>query len=67
MYFSKKAAIPVEEEQTDIWSCSSEDCTGWMRDNFSFENSPSCPFCHSDMVKDTRMLPVLLNHSKKTP
>ncbi|GIO09439.1 hypothetical protein J31TS6_54670 [Brevibacillus reuszeri] len=69
MYFSKKAIVPIEEEETDVWMCSKDGCTCWMRDNFSFDASPNCPFCQSEMVKDTRMLPVLTNHNnqKKTP
>lgn len=66
MYFSKRAEVPPEEEETDVWTCTNDDCTCWMRDNFSFEESPNCPFCHSKMLKDKRMLPVLLNYSKKT-
>ncbi|WNC14242.1 cold-shock protein [Brevibacillus brevis] len=65
MYFSKKAVVPVEEEETDVWMCTSDSCTCWMRDNFSFDNSPNCPFCHSPMVKETKVLPVLTNHSKR--
>lgn len=65
MYFSKKAIVPVEEEETDVWTCSTDGCTCWMRDNFSFEKSPTCPFCQGEMTKDTRMLPVLMNHSKR--
>ncbi len=64
MYNSRKK--PLEDlptELTDIWSCSNEDCKGWMRDNFAFSEAPVCPQCHSKMVKDQRMLTVLTNNS----
>jgi len=66
VYFSKKAAVPIEEEETDIWACTTDGCSCWMRENFSFEKSPTCPFCQGEMTRDTRMLPVLANHTKRT-
>ena len=65
MYFTKRAAEPVEEEETKIWTCTNELCSCWMRDNFSFDESPTCPICRSEMIKDMRMLPALENHSSK--
>lgn len=65
MYFAKKAVEPIEEEETDVWACDNDDCACWMRDNFSFEESPICPLCQSKMSKDTRMLPVLQNYSRR--
>ncbi|MBA2942777.1 MULTISPECIES: cold-shock protein [Paenibacillus] len=65
MYFSKKSMEPVPEEQTNIWTCSTEQCSCWMRDNFSFDESPECPICHSAMVKDSKMLPTLSNTSSR--
>jgi hypothetical protein len=57
-------AKPVEEiplEDTAVWSCTKEDCKGWMRDNFAFECEPTCRLCHSPMVTSTKMLPILEN------
>ncbi|TXK74808.1 cold-shock protein [Paenibacillus sp. N3.4] len=65
MYFSKKSLEPVPEEQTSIWTCSTEQCSCWMRDNFSFDESPVCPICQSSMVKDLKMLPTLSNTSSR--
>ncbi|WP_083938144.1 cold-shock protein [Paenibacillus daejeonensis] len=59
MYYSKKSAEPTPEEQTSIWSCLSDGCECWMRDNFSFDSNPNCPICGSEMLADSRMLPVL--------
>lgn len=67
MYSSKKKAIeeaPIEV--TAIWSCSNEDCTVWMRDNFTFSVAPVCTQCHSVMVKTERDLGVLENNSPIT-
>ncbi|MBN2981641.1 MULTISPECIES: cold-shock protein [Cohnella] len=64
MYNSRKK--PLEEvptELTPIWSCSNENCNGWMRENFVLSPVPVCPQCQSDMHKDERMLPVIVNTS----
>ncbi|MCU6791662.1 MULTISPECIES: cold-shock protein [Paenibacillus] len=64
MYFSKKNMEPVQEEQTSVWVCSKEGCSCWMRENFSLQKSPLCPICKSEMVKNSKMLPLLNNHHK---
>ncbi|MCC3376821.1 cold-shock protein [Cohnella sp. REN36] len=64
MYHSRKK--PPEEvalEPTTIWSCTSEDCNGWIRDNFSFADHPQCLLCGSEMEKGEKMLPALVNTS----
>ncbi|WP_211748768.1 cold-shock protein [Paenibacillus sp. Marseille-Q4541] len=64
MYNSRrKPAEEVPMELTAIWSCSSDNCKGWMRDNFVFSVVPVCPQCKSDMVKDERMLAAVTNTS----
>ena len=60
MAFNKREEKP-EEVETEVWSCTSEDCPGWMRNNFSFEEEPSCPLCKSVMTQETRVLPKLEN------
>lgn len=37
MYFGKKVVEEIPQADTAIWSCTNEDCNGWMRDNFAFE------------------------------
>lgn len=61
MNYRKKPLEQIPEEDTAIWACTMEGCKGWMRDNFSFEETPICPLCQSVMVQDTRMLPLLAN------
>lgn len=61
MYFRRKSLEDIPEENTTIWSCSDQDCTGWIRDNFAFEYTPTCWQCHSPMVSSTKMLPLLVN------
>ncbi|MBA9083601.1 hypothetical protein FHR92_000044 [Fontibacillus solani] len=63
MNYRKKVVEEVPEVNTSIWSCVSADCNGWMRDNFTFEYEPSCPLCSSQMEKDTKMLPQVVNMS----
>lgn len=62
--YRKPEPVPIEE--TSIWLCEQDSCTGWMRQNFSFEKSPVCPFCSSDMVQGTKLLPVLVNKAMET-
>lgn len=64
--FSRQIPETVVEEQTPIWSCTDENCKGWMRENFVFEEKPSCPLCGSGMTQDTKMLPALVNTTRST-
>ncbi|MCI0182326.1 MAG: cold-shock protein [Acidibacillus sp.] len=61
MYFHKKSAEDVPMEDTEIWSCTKEDCNGWMRANFTFDETPKCRQCLSPMERTSRMLPSLNN------
>mgnify|MGYP001178166699 CR=1 FL=1 len=61
MYYSKKKETEVPLEMTAVWYCAQDGCNGWMRDNFSFEEAPTCHFCHTPMVSGMRELPVLVN------
>jgi hypothetical protein len=61
MYFRKKSLEDLPQEDTAIWSCSNENCSGWMRDNFAFEHEPICLQCQSPMVSSMKMLPLLVN------
>ncbi|SFI81228.1 Cold-inducible protein YdjO [Paenibacillus sp. UNC496MF] len=60
MYNSRKR-IPVEypTEMTAIWSCTKDDCNGWMRQRYSFEDSPVCAQCGSPMEACEKELPIL--------
>ncbi|WP_163538857.1 cold-shock protein [Gracilibacillus sp. YIM 98692] len=57
-YFNNKKE-PVEDVETKVWACVSEDCQGWMREDYSFEKTPSCPLCKSNMEREVRVLPEL--------
>ncbi|WP_106769164.1 cold-shock protein [Paenibacillus faecalis] len=65
MYSRKNAAESIPEEMTEVWSCTNKDCKGWIRDDFAFEIEPDCMLCQSPMVKETRMLPLLVNSNNK--
>jgi hypothetical protein len=66
MYNSwKKPLDDVPEEISAIWSCTNEQCNGWMRDNFSFLNEPVCHQCRSIMVKGEKKLSVCVNTSPR--
>jgi hypothetical protein len=61
MYHRAKPAEEIPLQNTAVWTCTSEDCNGWMRDNFAFESEPTCRLCHSPMETGMKMLPLLEN------
>ncbi|MFP4974961.1 cold-shock protein [Paenibacillus sp. CN-4] len=63
LYYSRKKLIDLPEEMTTIWSCTTEKCNGWIRDNFVFLIQPICGQCNSPMVKSEKMLPIIANTS----
>ncbi|MFC0189283.1 cold-inducible protein YdjO-related protein [Fictibacillus iocasae] len=58
-FFSKQQAEPVPDVETKVWSCSSESCSCWMREDYSLHKTPDCPICKSEMKQEVRMLPEL--------
>ncbi|MGG3994617.1 MULTISPECIES: cold-shock protein [Aneurinibacillus] len=52
--------IPLYEMK--VWSCDNDECNGWMRQDFSFSEQPTCPLCQSRMTQETRMLPELAHY-----
>ncbi|SFE42920.1 cold-shock protein [Alteribacillus iranensis] len=58
-YYNNKKEAPPEVE-TSIWSCTNEDCSGWMREDFTFEKQPDCPLCQSSMERETKTLPQII-------
>ncbi|WP_420849509.1 cold-shock protein [Paenibacillus montanisoli] len=66
IHFSKKVVEPIPEEETSVWTCSNENCSCWMRYDFSFGEFPSCPICHSSMTSTIKNLPVLTNGTKRS-
>jgi hypothetical protein len=64
MYFRRKSLEDLPEENTMIWTCQKEGCTGWIRDNFAFEYVPTCHQCLSPMISSVKMLPLLANSNK---
>lgn len=64
MYSRKPTFEELPEAMTAIWTCTGENCKGWMRANFSFEDEPACPYCQSEMISEMRSLPILVNSSQ---
>jgi hypothetical protein len=59
--------IPIEDlphAETKIWTCETEGCKGWIRDNFAFKHLPICHLCHSTMISSEKMLPLVNNSNK---
>ncbi|GGA31227.1 cold-shock protein [Paenibacillus physcomitrellae] len=63
MNYRKKTLEEIPQELTSIWSCTSDGCNGWMRDNFAFDYTPVCPLCSASMEKGTKVLPLLVNNN----
>lgn len=59
MAFSREPKEPLPQVETNVWSCTNDDCQGWMRESFSFNKEPECPLCQSEMEQEVRILPVL--------
>lgn len=59
MSFARNRKEPVQEVETNVWSCTSDQCQGWMRESFSFSEAPDCPLCESEMIEEVRVLPEL--------
>ncbi|GKU77870.1 cold-shock protein [Paenibacillus sp. L3-i20] len=61
MYYSRKRPMAeLPNEMTSIWSCTKADCNGWVRENYSFEDVPTCSQCLSPMVRTMKSLPILM-------
>ncbi|MEB3102158.1 cold-shock protein [Ferviditalea candida] len=60
----KKNIEVIPEAEFPVWNCSNENCNGWMRTDYTFEEQPICPLCHSQMVNEIKTLPVLQNYVK---
>lgn len=61
MYYSRKKTEEILLEATVIWSCTKQDCNGWIRDDFAFAMVPTCHQCNSPMIRSMSELPVLVN------
>lgn len=63
MHF-RKLKTEVTQQEASVWVCEEKNtCKSWIREDFAFEKVPHCPLCNSSMVRDTKMLPVLVNES----
>ena len=51
----------VIPEETKVWECTSSECKGWIRDNFTSNDEHKCPLCGSEMTPGTRMLQAINN------
>ncbi|MBB3113208.1 hypothetical protein FHS18_005311 [Paenibacillus phyllosphaerae] len=55
----------LPEEMTMIWSCTNPECKGWIRDSFSFKDTPVCSQCNSLMVSSEKNLPILMSSDQQ--
>jgi len=66
MAFARRNEEEIITKETKIWECISEDCKGWIRDNFKSSENPRCPLCQSEMKENVKVLQVVENHSKSS-
>lgn len=59
MAFSRKPEEPKPEVETNVWTCTSDSCQGWMRESFAFASEPDCPLCQAEMMQEVKLLPKL--------
>ncbi|HUC92089.1 MAG TPA: cold-shock protein [Paenibacillus sp.] len=64
MYSRKKPLEEIPLSLTEIWTCTTDGCNLWMRNDFTFEQEPLCRHCGAPMVKSTKMLSLLVNTDK---
>lgn len=61
MFYGKKANEEKVENiliDTMIFSCSSDDCIGWMRKDFATADL-LCPICGHETIQEMRELPKI--------
>ncbi|TCO78679.1 cold-inducible protein YdjO-related protein [Marinisporobacter balticus] len=61
MFFNKKKELEekiYEVKNVEIWKCTQ--CVGWMQKEFSFSETPICPFCASNMQSASREMNVIV-------
>lgn len=64
-YSWNKPLENLPEELTAIWSCTKEGCNGWIREEFSFKEVPTCSHCASSMVSSNKVLPILVSSDQQ--
>lgn len=64
MYSRKRTFEALPEAMTAVWTCTRDECNGWMRADFSFEDEPHCPKCQAEMASEMRSLPILVNTNR---
>ncbi|MFE7084299.1 cold-shock protein [Priestia megaterium] len=56
MYYNKRNQEPSVQEQTEVLECTIEECKGWMRKDFSYDNHQKCPLCGNQMKAGERLI-----------
>ncbi|MFC4103095.1 cold-shock protein [Paenibacillus xanthanilyticus] len=64
MYYRKRPIEDLPHEETAIWTCMTEGCVGWIRDQFAFATLPTCHLCSNAMTAGVKLLPTLVNTNK---
>ena len=59
--YNRKNVEEIIPEETKVWECTSDDCNGWVRDNFKASETPTCPLCNCEMTEGVKMLQAINN------
>lgn len=54
--FMKRDPEILVQEQIEVWGCTDEECKGWMRKDFSYDEYQKCPLCGNHMRIEKRIV-----------
>ncbi|WP_176215181.1 cold-inducible protein YdjO-related protein [Cytobacillus gottheilii] len=63
VFFNRKGQDDTPEVvmlDTEVYSCSTESCNGWMRKDFASADL-KCPLCGNETTAEIRELPAIQN------
>jgi hypothetical protein len=55
-YYNNRNQEPLAQEQIEVWECTVEECKGWMRKDFSYDDHQKCPLCGNHMRSRKRLI-----------
>jgi hypothetical protein len=47
-----------EVKEVEVWKC--PNCIGWMQKEFTFSQTPTCPFCSTNMIEGLKSIHVMV-------
>ena len=59
MRFPIRKKLQKVMEEAMVWTCSGEECNGWMRPEYALTEQPDCPHCGSGMQMQNKLVPSM--------